>query len=247
MSAQEVKLLTVVVSCEKHSGLWPKILGRGIKDLIILCGGSKRTLLDGQILYLQCSDLYDGLSEKMIAAFEYILQSQQFSSYTHILKADDHDTEFTSEQIKNIETKHSVILQAHDYTGQVIIKNPAYLSKHHFGKVPTTSKWYNKEYLIPGISYCGGGDVYILSRKAIQILSKSRATLEQYPYEDVMMGDILLKDNIKPYKLDFGIKHWNGVSELTRPEGVTQARPPPFTHKQSAIDRSSCPIMDLFR
>ncbi len=54
-------ILVVILSCMKNKALWPKILERGIPNLIILCGGAEETKLDRQILNLKCVDGYEGL------------------------------------------------------------------------------------------------------------------------------------------------------------------------------------------
>lgn len=206
-----INLLVVVVSCKKNSELWPKIINRKIDNFIILCGGSETTKLEDNILYLKCSDEYDGLSEKMLKAFDFIINSEKFSSITHILKADDHDTEYNNIQIKNIVIKYNNILLSHDYIGQQNI--PGLLNgKYHFGKVSQTSKWYNKPLtIVKKILFLGGGQTYILSRKSLYFINKHLTEYDNYgSYEDVMMAVILRQYNIYPYTLNYGIKFWPG-------------------------------------
>ena len=71
--SDRIEILVVVLSCAKYSDTWPNILARGVKNLIILCGGADETKLEGNILYLKCSDLYDGLPQKMLYAYDFIV------------------------------------------------------------------------------------------------------------------------------------------------------------------------------
>jgi len=191
--------------------LWPKLLERGIPNSIILCGDSEVSYLDGKMLYLKCSDAYEGLSEKMMCAFDFILKCTLFNNYTHILKADDHDTEFTKAQIVDIEIKHKDVLDKHDYVGQCLVPKHIYNPQHHFGRVPKESIWYNKECEQEYRPFIAGGQTYILSRKALECLVVQKEEYHKYfVYEDAMMGALLYNCNIYPYTLDYGIRCWWG-------------------------------------
>ena len=205
----EFKLLTVVLSCKKHEHLWQKILQRNIPNLVILCGGFQETKLNGQILQLNCIDSYDGLSEKIMLAYDFLLNSE--FDFTHILKADDHDTEFNSETIYTIQENFKDILKTTHYIGQRIISPSEMGRTHHFGKVPEGSAWYYKPYNGQAIDYCGGGETYILSKHAMKLIVTNKEEFHKYGgLEDVMIGSILLNYDIHPSKLDYGIKTWIG-------------------------------------
>jgi hypothetical protein len=203
---QPIKLLTVVLSCKKHEHLWQKILERNIPNLVILCGGFQETKLEGQILQLNCIDTYDGLPEKIMFAIEFLLNSE--FDFTHILKADDHDTDFTLENIRFIEAINC--LEPTDYIGQRIISPSEMGRTHHFGKVPEGSAWYYKPYEGPAIEYCGGGETYILSKHAMNLIVTKKDIVVNHILEDEMIGSILLNYDILPYELDYGIKTWIG-------------------------------------
>ena len=205
-----VELLVVTLSCKKNAHLWPALVKRDIKHHVILCGGADETKLDGKILYIKCNDDYDGLPEKLMYAYEYILHAEQFTSITHILKADDHDTSFTYSDIEQLPIKHYDIFKTHDYFGQVCVYGKCG-GTWHFGKVPTTSKWYNREADYDRIPYLAGGGTYILSRKALTYLMQHKDLIETYVYEDAMMGAILNKYNITPYVINYGIKTWGAM------------------------------------
>jgi hypothetical protein len=202
-----IHFLVVVVSCAKNRALWPDILNRG--KLLILCGGAEETHLDGSILYLKCNDAYDGLPEKMMAAFEFIHSTAAFDSFTHVLKADDHDTEFTANQIIDIQEKYTSVFLNHDYVGQQMWPRCG-APTWHFNKVPITSKWHNKAYTGPSVPFLAGGQTYVLSRKALDLLVKHKEVHHDHIMEDVMISLILNSYGIYPYQLDYGIRHWQG-------------------------------------
>jgi SAM-dependent methyltransferase len=208
----QIKILSVILSCLEHKHLWPTISERLHKDTIILCGGANETKLDGNILYLDCVDTYDGLSEKIMKAYEFILNSDQFTEYTHILKADDHDTYFELQQVKEIEINHRNILYTQDYIGQNLI-NMTHIPVliQHFGRVPNNSSWYNKPITEPFVPFLGGGEIYILSKKSLNAIVLDKIEYKKYcGCEDIMIGNILSKHNINPCELNFKIKTWIG-------------------------------------
>ena len=203
-----IDLLVVVVSCKKHSHLWPKILDRHIENLVILCGGAEKTELVDNILYLKCSDSYEGLPEKMMSAIEFIVTNDRFASITHILKADDHDTDYTSKQIANIPIKFGNILRSRDFIGQKLW--PGCDRKYFFGKVDKTSIWHNKQYKGPSVPLLDGGATYILSKKAMLYIYENKMEYMNHIMEDLMVALILHKYNIRPFQLNYGIKTWRG-------------------------------------
>lgn len=204
-------MLVLVISCKKHQQIWSKILDRNVPDLYIVCGGFEETRLNGNIIELNCNDFYEGLPEKVVLAYEFIYKNIPFS---HILKVDDHDTDFTAKQIMNIQVKFKKILDTKDYIGQSLINRV--VRKWHFKKTSSTSHWKTQEYSGDYKPYLGGGQTYILSKKAIQcIISKyNESTLDilrtSEIYEDLMIGKILFDNGIHPHKLNYGIKTWVG-------------------------------------
>ena len=204
-------MLTVILSCSKHKHLWEEISER-LGNILILCGGSDKITLVGNVLYLDCIDTYDGLSEKMMKAYSFIFSNQIFESVTHVLKADDHDTFFTQLDIQNIESKYKDILLHNDYIGQRIVHSEYLLGRcHHFGKVPKESKWYNKCIENKFVPYLGGGEVYILSKRALYYLVNNKEQYKDFcSYEDLMVGSVLNEYDIKPYEINLNIKTWFG-------------------------------------
>ena len=210
-------LLVVVVSCNKHTHLWEKLKHKTNNDLVIISGINNRDISkryydkNNKILWLNCNDYYDGLPEKIVLMIDEVLHNSEFNHITHILKIDDHDTEFTDKNIKNL-YKFNVI-KKYDYLGQKQNcwnnnKNCSY----HFGKVPEWSYWYNRTADVSDIVYFDGGCSYILSRKAMEIINKkyNESNIDELRideiYEDVMIGRILKNHNILSKELNYGIK-----------------------------------------
>jgi len=212
-----IDILVVVVSCNKNKHLWPIILERKVENLVILCGGCE-TYLESNILHLNCSDLYEGLPEKMICAIDFILKCPKFKSVTHILKVDDHDTMFTKDTINNIALNHKDILNTREYIGQILWKEGNF--KHHYGKVTPHSYWSNRPFVGPKYEFASGGESYILNRYAMTCINNSyninnlTYLRNTYILEDVMIGIILKSYNITPYKLNYGItQNINNISQ----------------------------------
>lgn len=204
-------MLVMIVSCQKNRHLWPSLLNKGIDNIIILCGGSDKLFLHENVLFLPCNDNYDGLSEKIMCALEYIINNSAFSSFSHVFKADDHDTDVMGAQIKELESQHTEILENNDYIGQNFVLPHGCGRFHHIGKVPQESPWYGKEFTEDVVPYLGGGQTYILSRRSMQYLVENKEKASKYgSYEDVMVGFILRENNIVPFQLNYGIRTWWG-------------------------------------
>jgi hypothetical protein len=62
------------------------------------------------------------------------------------------------------------------------------------------------------LQYFDGGCTYILSRKAMEVINKKynlsnmNEVRENNLYEDYMIAKILNENNIKPHKIDYGIR-----------------------------------------
>lgn len=209
-----INLLVVVLSCNKNKKLWEKIIARGVPNLIILCGGAEETKLERNMLYLKCSDAYEGLPEKIMYAIDFIVKCEKFKDITHILKADDHETSFTKRIISDICVKHHEFLNVNDYVGQRLITWQGD-RQYHYGKVSKGCSWDNKPYEGVFNPWLGGGETYILSRRAMMLIASEVDAVESYgPYEDVMVANILIKHDIHPVKLKYGVITWIGPLRL---------------------------------
>jgi len=207
---QQIKILLMYVSWKGHQNLWSDLFNRGVNNMIILCGGSEETHLEDKILYLKCNDSYEGLPEKMICAIDFVLNDSRFSSYTHILKIDDHDSYCSQKTIDFLVSKCSNILKSNDYIGQNILDQA--VPEYHFNRVEKGSYWYKKPYKGESVPFAIGGSTYILSRNAMSCINNTFNIKNlnfvrcNFIHEDVMIGLILFAYDIKPHWLNYGVR-----------------------------------------
>ena len=142
-----------------------------------------------------------------------VLHNPEFSHITHILKIDDHDNFFNNGNIKKLYNLNE--LKKYDYLGQKLNcwnGNDSSSCRYHFGKVPEWSYWHNRCANVSNISYFDGGCSYILSRKAMKIINKvyNDSNIDNLRheeiYEDLMIGRILMRNNVRFKELNYGIK-----------------------------------------
>ena len=196
--------LIVVLSCQKNKGIWNNILQKN-KNIIIFCGDpnlSKDFLLLDNILYLKCEDTYDYLPCKVYKMLNVILKIKKFEKITHIFKIDDHDTQFNNNTISNLKI---ILNKFSDYCGQKVNFQFTGNNKWHYYKCPVNSKWYNIPYEGKYTPWVDGGCGYILSRKAMEIISsyyeKEDDIYDYHIYEDLMIALILSEYGIYPKKI----------------------------------------------
>jgi len=219
-----VQLLTVILSCEKNMHLWPSLLSKNIERMLILCGkpleGDYAFDLDDRVLYLDCSDGYEGLPEKMIYAYNAICEHKRFDGITHIMKLDDHDTIFSKNVIDNIEKNGQGLLDRYHYVGQHVYSSC--VGGHHIGKCGT-SPWNKKLYEGENGMYASGGYSYILSRTALDIIrnaytySDKERIRREHIYEDLMVAMILKKHDIFPVRAYYGIRSTDPIYQGSIP------------------------------
>jgi hypothetical protein len=207
-----IRILIIIVSWKGNKDLWPEILNRGVDDFVILCGGNNNDpYLENHVIHLKCSDSYEGLPEKVICGIDFILNNSEFSSFTHFLKIDDHDTYVKKEDINNITSIHSSKLRDNDYVGQYIAYRPNV--RYHFNRVGEDSYWYNREYRGNCEPFVPGYATYILSRHAMKCinntfnLSNLNFVRRNFILEDVMIALILSACDIRPFDLKYGISY----------------------------------------
>jgi hypothetical protein len=161
-----------------------------VSDFIIVRGGYIKDYYDEstKILNLNCNDDYKGLPEKVIKSFNYIISHKIFEKYTHICKLDD--DMILLERIKELN---------HDYMGVVFKK--AGNRKWHIGR--TGNFWDNMPYSGKYVPWCGGGNGYVISIKALNKILPNHDYLDHI-YEDLYIALLLDKINIYPtyYNMD---------------------------------------------
>lgn len=209
-------MLGIRVSCQAESKYWLSFNSKTIRQVIIVGDPNldkKWRLKDGRILYLRCRDGWEHLPEKMIAAYSAVVQIPEFREHTHFLKL-DRDNTITP----RFRAHRSPLIKSLDYAGPVIhTPHRTLAGVYHLGRVPETCPWYNKRYRqfrgqpTYKFPFHLGGNSYILSRKAINIL-RSYYTFEnlhlveqEHIYEDLMVGMLLKMNGIPPRKISYGI------------------------------------------
>lgn len=214
----KANVLVVVLSCNKYRSLWQSILSKGVNNIIILVGSEGQPQhdqqclephLEGQVLHLRCNDCYEGLPVKIAKAIDFVLKSPQFMHITHILKIDDHDTEFEKRNIDIIEGMLDAV--PCDFMGQKLNVLPG-MRTYHMPYVspdsPWRTKWYQGEYT----PWLHGGSSYVLSRRAMTVINSvyNASNIDQVYqneiFEDVMVARILCQHDIHPKLVDYGIK-----------------------------------------
>lgn len=200
------KILIVQMTCKKNKHLWNKLLNR-VSNSIIFYGNPNLKhpyLFKDRVLQVKCQDTYDYLPDKVLLMIKAVLKIVYFNNITHILKIDDHDTSINNKVFNILNS-----IKLYDYCGQQVSRptdNIHYNSqfrKYHYGKCPKKSYWDNKIYRGNFCHYCLGGSGYLLSRKSMNILSKTYSSkiYKTYIYEDVMIALFLKKKNIYPNKI----------------------------------------------
>lgn len=200
-----MNILFIRVSCQKEEGIWNK-LRRNPFPQVIIVGDPKlkqNYKLVRDVLYLRCRDSYDALPEKMIAAFNAVLEIPEFSRFDRFLKLDADNRVRRSCKINN-----DKIIEANDYVGQKIWTLKGYENPrtYHFKRVASNSYWHQRPYEGPQFPYADGGCSYVLSRKALKLITsdwgfdKLDKIYKTHIYEDMMIGALLKPHNITPKK-----------------------------------------------
>lgn len=144
------------------------------------------------ILTIDQGDAYEDLPIKIVSAFEYIYK--KYPEINYIFKTDD-DIKINDFDLF-VEDINKFTLARNDYGGMYHhVTNGGTLSEYR--KEKFTSDGSNKNMNYDKSSYCYGGG-YILSVRAVSILSQNKSYFEKQCLEDVAVGHILNKHNIEP-------------------------------------------------
>ena len=158
-------------------------------DYIIVRGGASETRYNNttHILDIECNDKYEGLPEKVLKTFKFVINNSEFESYSHFVKLDD--------DMNIIKILDHSILEQIEYAGKV---NPYPGSRNwHIGRCSKDCKFNNIPYTGIFVPWCEGGVGYILSRNAISRLPNN-IKYEDHIYEDVMIAIFLRENNVLP-------------------------------------------------
>ena len=144
-----------------------------------------------KILTISCNDKYEGLPEKILKTFKFLVDAPEFKEYTHFYKLDD--DMIIKKYINPNNLKHI------DYAGNVQGVEGSRI--WHIGKCSNNSKWNTQKYMGKFVPWCKGGYGYIISRTAINLI-KDEDKYKEHIYEDVYIGILLHKNNIHPISMD---------------------------------------------
>jgi hypothetical protein len=159
---------------------------------ILVQGGAKSTTFDApnHLLFLECSDSYEGLPEKVFKTIAFITGNKEFEKYTHVFKCDK-DTVIKSNLPYNN-------LKFTDYGGKITYKS---IDRYwHIGKC-SEDTWINSNpYKGDVVPYCRGGYGYLLSKKACMAILKTGTKFIDHTeiYEDLFIGKLLHQCAIYP-------------------------------------------------
>lgn len=164
------------------------------KNYIIIKGIDLETYYDkdNQVLNINCNDKYEGLPEKVLKTFQYIVNNIEFNNYNYFFKLDDDmiiNKLINENDIKN-----------YNYCGKVNVNYDGN-RKWHIGKCSTNSKFNTMEYKGNYIPWCLGGYGYIISRNAINLI-KNNTNYKEHIYEDLYISLLLNENNIKPIHIN---------------------------------------------
>ena len=164
-----------------------------IDDYIIVLGTDKNTYYDEyeKILNLNCNDLYEGLPEKILKTFKFCVEDSRLKEYTHFIKLDD-DCKVRENIPKNI-------LKNLNYGG--IIETKKGDKTWHIGKCTNESYYSTNFYKGSFVPWCRGGNGYILSRYAINLIKNDENYYREI-YEDLYIAKLLYKYKIFPKNLN---------------------------------------------
>jgi hypothetical protein len=159
-----------------------------ISDFIVVQGGFIKDEFDEEnnILKLNCNDSYVGLPEKIIKTFHYLINDNRFKSYTHFCKLDD-----------DMILKKKFDTLEGDYLGNVHYGDGN--RQWHIGRCGNF--WDKIPYLGEFKPWCMGGFGYIVSRKALEMITPNFNYLDHI-YEDVYIGILMNSIGIIPKIID---------------------------------------------
>ena len=200
--------IVTVVSCQSNldtciqpmrDGWLAQLKNRGIPYIVMVGGGDGQRVDD--VVYLDTSDDFEGLPQKILAAAEWVQKNTPFS---HMFKIDDDCFVDVDEMFKTLTHRKF------DYYGRTLSRAVGQTDRvWHFAK--STSERGRKELdKSPEPSqYADGGAGYFLSRRAIRALVQSGKTvagqrlIKSSFAEDKMVGDLLRSKQIKLFNEDY--------------------------------------------
>lgn len=159
-------------------------------DFVIVCGGNIKDeyCTKKNILKLTCNDKYQGLPEKVIKAFGYLISNHHFDKYNQFIKLDD-----DANLIKRFDTIE------HEYFG--VVCKPSFADRTWHMNRNTGTFWDKMPYQGEICDWCMGGLGYGVSRKALNAILPN-FEYGTHIYEDMFIALLLNKKGIFPYNIN---------------------------------------------
>lgn len=216
-------LVVVIVSCRPYLDsripamrrAWVDRLDElGIPWVVAVGGHDGPARRDGHILHLPAPDDYEGLPQKVLAAFDWVRSRTRAG---HVLKIDD-DCFLDVDGFL-----HAQSWRKFPYYGRKLYRAPGQMDRAwHQAKSTTPRGRLELDKSPEPSTYCDGGSGYVLARTAMEALAKAQGTLDgqwliQSSFmEDKMVGDLLSRAGIWPADED----HLVAVLRRGRPGGM---------------------------
>lgn len=223
---------------------------RGIPYVIVVGDGDGQR--DGDVVYLDTPDDYEGLPQKTLAAAAWVHDNTPFS---YMYKIDDDcfvDVDGMFEALTH---------RKFDYYGRTLTREPGQTDRvWHFAK--STSERGRKELdkSPEPAEYTDGGSGYFLSRRAMAKLSEASRTIAGQQLirssfmEDKMVGDLLHSQQITPLNEEYHVSIrrrtfggaepvplWENSFHPGQSSIVKQLHLDTHTHQADALARSKSP------
>ena len=196
---EQCKLIILIITCYKRLELAKQINESWVNDFrkmglhcFFVVGNMNQpsSKLKGDFLFVTAPDTYEALPSKVYHAFKYCYENFNFS---YIYKIDD-DTVVNPIKLLQLD------LNNHDYIGkaqQVTREFNRYWHRtkcqnKNLEKIP-----YPSQRIVLGTVYAKGEAGYFLSRNAVGKLQEHSDYICSDLYEDKVIGETLLKCNIK--------------------------------------------------
>ena len=99
-SGPDASMLVIITSCMRNMHLWDELRAWGktlgaSQGILIVAGTSLDTEYvlsrENSTLFVNCSDAYDALPEKLLRAYTAVVDAPELAGVTHIFKTDDTD------------------------------------------------------------------------------------------------------------------------------------------------------------
>ena len=200
--------LVVVLSCQAYldtripalrAGWLSTLEALGVPYIIAVGGGDGRR--EGDIVYLDAPDDYEGLPQKTLATVRWVHDNTPFA---HMIKIDD-DCFLNAE-----EYFHSHSHTKFDYHGRALTRQPGQMDRTwHTAKSNSLRGRFELDKSPEPSTYADGGSGYSLSRRAMaQLLGQSETPEGQLLIansfmEDKMVGDLLAPSGIRVSDEDY--------------------------------------------